>query len=170
MLRRTVAVLATTVGLTGLGLGGCSQPAVLDVDRAESAIGERLAETYGVEVDGVACPAEVEVADGGDFRCRALVGEDTVVVQVTQTDADGTLEVVATRAILDTAVVEADIAATLADRFERDDVAVTCAGPDVRVEEPDATFSCEAVDGDETEEVTVLVRDVRGALTYTLEG
>ena len=47
-------------------------------------------------------------------------------------------------------------------------MAVTCEGPAVRIEEPEATFTCEAVDGDETKEVEVRVRDARGALAYTL--
>ncbi|QYG93865.1 DUF4333 domain-containing protein [Iamia sp. SCSIO 61187] len=149
-------------------LAGCGKPAVLDVDRSEVRIRERLAETYDVTVDTVTCPDEVEVEEGATFTCRAEVGDGRVEVDVRQTDGEGTLEVEARAAILSTPRVEADIAATLADRFARDDVTVTCDGPAVRIEEPEATFACEAVDGDETREVEVRVRDARGALAYTL--
>jgi hypothetical protein len=119
-------------------------------------------------VGEVRCPDDVEVEEGAGFLCTAGVGEERVEVDVRQTDGEGTLEVAARAAILSTPRIEADIATTLADRFERDDVEVTCDGPEVRIEEPDATFACEAVDGDETKEVEVRVSDARGALAYTL--
>lgn len=164
-MRRSLTAAALAVSL---GVAACGKPAVLDVPRSEERIGERLAETYDVEVGRVTCPDEVEVEDGASFACTAVVGEEEVDVDVRQSDDDGTLEVASRQAILSTRRVEADIATTLADRFERDDVEVTCEGPDVRIEEPDATFTCEAVDGEEATPVEVRVRDARGALAYTL--
>jgi hypothetical protein len=162
-------VASIALGLSGLAmLAACGQPAVLDGPRSEDRIGERLAETYDVEIGSVRCPDDVEVAEGESFVCTATVGEEEVEVDVRQTDGEGTLEVASRRAILSTPRIEADIATTLADRFDRDDVAVTCEGPDVRIEEPDATFTCEAVDGEESKQVDVRVRDARGALAYTL--
>lgn len=169
--RRRPAALALAVGLVvgpAVGLAGCGKPAVLDVPRSEERIGESLAETYDVEVGRVSCPDEVEVEEGARFACTATVGDQEVDVDVRQADDDGTLEVASRQAILSTPRVEADIAETLADRFARDDVVVTCEGPEVRIEEPDATFTCEAVDGEETKPVDVRVRDARGALAYTL--
>jgi hypothetical protein len=163
MRRTTLAAVALSVGLAA-----CGEPAVLDVPRSEERIGERLAETYDVEVGRVTCPDDVEVEEGAGFVCTAMVGEEEVDVDVRQTDDDGTLEVASRQAILSTRRVEADIATTLADRFERDDVAVTCEGPEVRIEEPDATFTCTAVDGEESTEIDVRVRDARGALAYTV--
>lgn len=163
------ARVATLGALVALGvLSGCGKPAVLDVERSEVRIRERLAETYDVTVDAVACPDEVEVEEGATFTCRADVGDGQVEVDVRQTDGDGTLEVEARAAILSTPRVEADIAATLGDRFARDEVTVTCEGPALRIEVPEATFACQAVDGDETREVEVRVRDARGALAYTV--
>jgi hypothetical protein len=159
---------ARLVVLALVALAACGKPAVLDGPRSEDRIGTRLAETYDVEVGTVTCPQEVEVEEGATFVCTARIGEEEVEVDVEQTDDDGTLEVTSRVAILSTPRIEADIAATLADRFERDDVEVTCEGPDVRIEEPDATFTCEAIDGDEAKEVEVRVRDERGALAYTL--
>jgi hypothetical protein len=160
--------LAAAVAVAAVAVAGCGKPAVLDGPRSEDRIGERLAETYDVEVGAVTCPDDVEVEEGATFTCTARVGGERVEVDVRQTDDEGTLEVASRSAILSTPRVEDDIAATLADRFARDDVEVTCAGPAVRIEEPDATFTCEAVDGDETKEVEVRVRDARGALAYTL--
>lgn len=156
------------VVLGAVAAGACGSPAVLDGPRSEERIGDRLSEAYGVDVGSVACPDDVEVEEGATFRCTARVGEGSVEVDVHQTDDEGTLEVESLAAILSTARVEEDIAITLADRFARDDVEVACDGPAVRIEEPDATFTCEAVDGDETKEVEVRVRDARGALAYTL--
>lgn len=155
--------------VTVAALAACGAPAVLDGPKAEAAIGERLSSTYGVDVGRVTCPADVEVADGGTFTCEVAVGQaSTVSVAVRQTDGDGTLVVEPDRAILSTPEIEDDIATTLADRFERDDVEVTCEGEAVRAEAPDATFACEAVDGEEVKQVEVRVRDARGALAYTL--
>jgi len=165
---RPQAAALVVVAVVGLGLGACGQPAVLDGPRSEDRIGERLAEAYGVAVEAVRCPDEVEVEEGATFACTARVGEGSVEVDVRQTDGEGTLEVEARQAILSTSRVEEDIATTLADRFARDDVEVTCAGPAVRIEEPDATFTCEAIDGEDAKEVEVRVRDARGALAYTL--
>jgi hypothetical protein len=164
----TVRARLVVLALAAVVAGGCGKPAVLDGARSEDRIGERLAEAYGVEVGAVRCPDDVEVDPGATFRCTARVGDERVEVDVRQTDGEGTLEVEARAAILSTPRVEEDIATTLADRFERDDVEVTCEGPEVRIETPEATFTCEAVDGDETKTVEVRVRDTRGALAYTL--
>lgn len=163
-MRTRTAVLA----LVAVAAGACGKPAVLDGPRSEDRIAERLAEAYDVEVRSVSCPDDVEVEEGATFPCTARIGDGRVEVDVRQTDGEGTLEVASRAAILSTPRVEEDIATTLADRFARDDVTVTCEGPEVRIEEPDATFTCEAVDGDETKVVEVRVRDARGALAYTL--
>lgn len=157
--------------LVALGSAGCGQPGVLDVERAEDRIAEELSDTYGVTFGEVSCPDEVAVEEGGSFTCTATVGggdAHEVDVTVVQTDGEGALEVASEQAVLSTAEVEADIVVTLADRFSRDDVEVVCEGAGIRVEDPGATFACEAVDGDERRTVEVLVRDARGALTYTL--
>lgn len=164
MRRPLVAALA----LAAVAGAACGEPAVLDVPRSETRIGARLAETYDIDVGTVTCPDDIEVEEGASFTCTATIGGEEVDIDVRQTDSEGTLEVASRVAILSTPRIEADIAETLADRFERDDVEVTCEGPEVRTEEPDATFTCEAVDGDETKEVEVRVRDARGALAYTL--
>lgn len=149
-------------------VAGCGRPAVLDVERSEARIRERLSETYDVDVAAVTCPDEVDVEAGATFTCRARVSGSTVVVDVRQRDDEGALDVAPTRAVLVARRVATDIAEVLADRFERDDVAVRCPGDPVRIEEPGATFTCTAVDGEETKAVEVRVRDVHGALTYTV--
>ncbi len=155
--------------LVAIALGaGCGRPAELDVDQAEARIATSLAETFDVEVTGVACPEDVQVEAGATFACTAQIDGESLDVDVRQTDDEGALLVEPTRAVLVTARVEDDIAAVLADRFDRDDVEVSCPGGPQRLEAPDATFTCDAVDGDETKDVEVRVRDAQGALTYTL--
>lgn len=150
-------------------LAACGRPAVLDVDRAEERIRTSLTETFEVEVAAVACPERVEVEEGAAFSCDARLADDaTLEVTVRQTDDAGALSVEPTRAVLVTDRVEADIAEVLDDRFARDDVQVSCPGGPQRLEEPQATFTCTAADGDERKEVEVEVRDAQGALTYTL--
>ncbi len=162
----TVALTA----LVGAVLGaGCGRPAVLDVDRAEARIASSLAETFDIEVSSVRCPDEVRVRAGSTFACSARLEQGSLEVDVRQADDAGALRVEPTQAVLVTARVETDIVEVLADRFSRDDVEVSCPGGPQRLEEPDATFTCAAVDGDERKEVQVRVRDLQGALTYTLQ-
>jgi len=165
--RRRTRVAGAWAAVAAL-LGACGQPATLDDDRTEASIRSRLADTYGVSVGSVSCPDDIEVADGARFRCRATVAGGAVEVDVRQTDGDGALAVEPTRAVLVTDRVADDIVEVLADRFDRDDATVTCEGPAVRVERVGASFRCLAADGDEARVVEVRVRDVRGALTYTL--
>ncbi len=164
---RRAAALLILVGVL-VSAPGCARGEVLDGERTADTVRLRLEATYGVDVEEVSCPHEVEVDDGGEFRCRARVGNSVIDVEVVQTDGRGTLQIAAEAALLSTPAVEADVASVLADRFGRDEVEVTCEGPEVRVEEPDATFTCEAIDGDETEQVEVRVHDASGALTYAL--
>lgn len=162
-------VVVATVGAALLGLAGCGRPAVLDVDRAEGRIRASVAETFDVPVAAVRCPERVEVEAGSSFSCDVELAEDaTLRVSVRQTDDEGALSVRPTQAVLVTTRVEADIADVLADRFSRDDVEVSCPGGPQRLEDPDATFTCTAIDGEERKEVEVKVRDAQGALTYTL--
>lgn len=162
---RAAAGAAALAALLG---AGCGEPARLDVPRAEASIAERLAETFDVEVDGVSCPERVEVAAGRAFTCRATVAGSPLTVVVEQADGTGRLAVEPRAAVLVRDRVEGDIATVLADRFAREGATVRCPGPEVRVEEPAATFTCEATDGDEERTVEVRVRDARGALAYTL--
>lgn len=171
LVRRRASLVAWAVpAVVGALLGaGCGRPAELDVGQAEARIATSLADTFEIEVDEVTCPEDVEVEAEATFTCSARVGGETLEVEVRQTDDEGALRVEPTRAVLVTARVEADIAEVLADRFARDDVEVSCPGGPQRFEAPDATFTCEAVDGDESKAVEVRVRDARGALTYTLQ-
>jgi hypothetical protein len=166
--RRAATLSLATVAVAVIFVAGCGRPAVLDVERSEARIRERLSETYDVDVAAVTCPDEVDVEAGATFTCRARVSGSTVAVDVRQRDDEGALDVAPNRAVLVARRVATDIAEVLADRFDRDDVAVRCPGDPVRIEEPGATFTCTAVDGEETKEVEVRVRDAQGALTYTL--
>jgi hypothetical protein len=148
---------------------GCGQPAQLDVDRAEASIRTQLAGAWDVPVRSVTCPDDIDVEQGARTTCRATISAGTVDVVVRQTDDEGALAVAPSRAVLVTARVADDVEAVLADRFDRDDATVSCPGAAVRIVEPDDTFTCEAVDGDERKDVVVRVRDARGALTYALE-
>lgn len=157
------------LGLAGLVvLAGCGSPAALDVDRAEARIATVVSDTFDVTVGQVRCPEDVSVEAGATFACAVEVGEASLEVRIVQADDEGALRVEPTRAVLVTARVENDIVEVLADRFARDDVEVSCPGPPERLEEAGSTFTCLAVDGEEEREVEVQVRDVRGALTYTL--
>lgn len=147
-------------------LAGCGQPARLD--GVEATILRRLAGDRDLPVSSVACPEDVDVEAGDRFTCRATTPGGGVDVAVRQTDDEGTLTVEPAEAVLVADRVVEDIVVTLADRFDRTDVEVTCPGPEVRIEEVGAAFTCRALDGDESRLVEVRVRDVHGALTYAL--
>lgn len=155
-------------GLLLCALIGCGQTARLDGAGIEATIRSRLADDLDLPVSSVSCPGGIEVAAGDRFTCRATTPGGVVDVAVHQTDGEGTLVVEPAEAVLVTDRVVDDIVATLADRFDRADAEVTCPGPEVRIEEIDATFTCRARDGDESRIVEVRVRDARGALAYTL--
>lgn len=169
MVARLRPVLAW--GLAGLTMtaAGCGGPAVFDTERTEARIATSLADRFEVEVTSVTCPEEIEVEEGATFTCTAEVAGQEVEVDVEQRDGDGALEVSPRSAVLVVERVAADITEVLADRFERDDVEVTCPGDPVRVEEPDATFECTAVDGPQEVTVEVRVRDASGAVTYAIQ-
>lgn len=167
--RRRRRAAAVVIAAATVLAGGCGQPARLDGEAVEERIRGEIEHAHPVEVSNVDCGDELEVGAGRSFSCSVAIEPDAELsVDVRQVDGAGRLEVVPEEAVIVADEVEADIVEVLADRFERDDATVTCAGPEVRVERPDATFECEARDGDETRTVVVRVRDERGGLTYTL--
>lgn len=149
-------------------VAGCSQAVVLDAGRTQDSIRARLEDGYDVSVSEVSCPDDVELDAGGTFRCRVTTAGGRVDVVVEQVGDDGDLAVEPVQALVVTERVVDDIARVLGDRFDRNDADVTCPGPEVRVAEVGATFTCRAEDAGETRTIEVRVRDAHGALAYSL--
>lgn len=160
---------ATAVALVAVG-AACSGDSRLDDVRTETAVRDRLSEAFDAEVTEVRCPSDIDVEEGLITLCEADLEAGTMTVQVVQTDDDGTVAVTPNQALIVTERIEADAAAELSVRYRRDDVTVTCPGPAEQLLEPDATFTCEADDGDDQIDVVVRVRDAWGAVAYTLDG
>lgn len=156
------------VAVAVLVVVGCSTESRLDADRAEAAVRDQIGEAFATEVTAVRCPDDIAIRQGLAVTCEADLSAGTMTVQLLQTDDDGAVRVLPEQALVVTEAVEEQAAAALAVRYQRDDVTVTCAGPAERLVEPEATIACEADDGEDTVDLTVRVRDVWGALAFTL--
>lgn len=155
-------------GLALIAATGCSPSPRFDAESIEADVRDRLEDLYEVPIASVSCPEGVEVEAGAAFECAATTSAGRVDVVVRQIDGDGVLAVEPAQAVLVTERVAEDIAAVLADRFDRDDALVSCPGAPVRVEEVGGAFTCRALHDGEARSIEVTVRDAGGALTYSL--
>jgi hypothetical protein len=142
---------------------------MLDVAGARAEIERFLAETYpGVEHGAVLCPAEIPIAQGTTFDCRAPIGDGkTLHFTVTQDAADGSsVSFAPTEAVLESSKVGADVTGQVAGQFIGDEILVDC-GPDiVRVIAPGGTFECAGIDEFGTQkQIRVTVADISGRFT-----
>jgi hypothetical protein len=88
---RARAGLAWLFFLLGpVAIGSCV-PSTLNMSQLERRLERQLADQLDVDGIEVACPAEVEVAEGETFACeaRAPGDPDAIRIRVTQVDDDG---------------------------------------------------------------------------------
>lgn len=83
-------LVAVTLAVTLLGTA-CSS--TLDTDGLEDQIRSLMEERGGPAVTEVTCPDEIEVEAGATFECTATGDGVEWVVQVTQTDDQGNVEI-----------------------------------------------------------------------------
>jgi Domain of unknown function (DUF4333) len=97
-----------------------------DAQREVGQLGEQL---LGVAPEGVNCPADVEVKNGGTFTCTAKVDGQDVKFTVTQTDDQGHVEVTTDNKVVKVSDVEDDISSQVeaaADTTEMVNADTTC--------------------------------------------
>lgn len=72
---------------------GAACTSMLDTDGLEEQIVALLEERGDLEVTGVTCPDDIEAEAGATFECTATGDDVEWVVQVTQTDDRGNVEI-----------------------------------------------------------------------------
>ncbi len=166
--RAAVVAMVGAVAAVLVSLPACGGPTELDMARARKAIASSLRDEYELAVTHLRCPDDVEVREGGSFRCRLDIGGQPLRVRVVQLDTDGDLRVEPAAAVLRMDRVRADLSTTLADQLAKDGVKVDCGAAKVKVVAPGGEFDCRVTDRASAKTVTVRVRDASGSLTYTI--
>lgn len=98
----------------GALLGGCTisgwTTKQIDEEKAQELIDQSLEEELsGIEVSSVKCP-EREAKKGDVFTCTATIDGQSLEVEVTQTNDEGSVEMERTQAVLNIAKAEEEIA------------------------------------------------------------
>lgn len=152
-----------------LALAACGDPAdTLDGAATQRAVGRAVAADVAPEVTSTRCPEEIDKAKGESFECTVELAEvGSLVVEVTQVDDEGRLDVEPTAAIVTNDRISEELTAALKKRFGRD-FTVKCSGDEVEIREPASTSTCSARDGSSAREVTVTVADAAGTLAFTV--
>lgn len=168
-LLRNAAVVAV-VGALALGAAGCSKKQ-FDSSGVESVVTAKLAKTYApLKVGRTTCPRRVGLGAGVAFSCTAEVAGVPLPIRVTQRDAKGRVSFVTTKAVIDVAAVEADLAKTLHDAYDEPGdimkITTTCPGERVRVLPPRASFTCDVTASAQHFVERVTITAVSGAMTY----
>jgi hypothetical protein len=157
--------------LLGCVLVACSAPvsrsAELDTERGEREIRQSLERAYGTSVTAVNCPQRA--AKRGDrFQCTAWLEGETLRVDVTQKDDEGSITFAPAQAVLDlqraVSVIERSIAEQTGVTAR-----VSCGHHRLVVKDPGASFDCEAIGlPDGPGRVVVTVKDVEGNVDFRL--
>lgn len=170
--KRLVLVIVALVGLalTGLALSGGASfklsigTEMLDIEQGEAMIEQELTDA-GVPVEGVTCP-EREIAQGDVFECTAQIDGQQLRIEVTQRDAEGTVDFRPLQALLDAREIE-KAGAELLGADSGTSLRLDCGTAVVLVKDPGATFECPATTSDgERGTVVVTVEDVDGNVSF----
>ena len=173
--KRTGAIIGAVVSAV-LVLGGLVVGAlllfgskVLDTAEAERQIAQLTEEQAGVAPTDVSCPADIEAEAGGTFTCSASLEDQPISFTITQTDADGNIEIVSDNSFVDVATVEASLTQQLSE-VAGVEVVSTCdtGGHSVLVDGIGTPISCtvaNAEDASDSVEVTATV-DENGTVSY----
>ncbi len=160
---RWFAGVLSLVGVCALG-AGCSKS--LDRDKLAAAIRDQA---QGIAVSSVLCPPDLAAKAGQRFQC--IVTTDTgvdIVVDVEQTDNQGSVQLQFGKGYLRTETIVADLEGDIELNREAD-VTLSCP-PAVALPANTGTITCEGKDqGGDRFTVTINVTDGKAALDdYTV--
>ncbi len=165
------AVAAAVVVLGGLVVGALLLfgTKTLDTAEAERQIAQLTQEQAGVAPTDVSCPADIEAEAGATFDCSASLEDQPITFTVTQTDADGNVEITSDNSFVDIATVEASLNELLGE-VAGVEVVSTCDadGHSVLVDGVGTPIPCtvtNAEDATDSVDVTATV-DESGAVAY----
>jgi uncharacterized protein DUF4333 len=176
--RRTGAIIGAVVAAV-LVLGGLVVGALLlfgtktlDTAEAERQIAQLTEEQAGVAPTDVTCPANIEAEAGATFACSASLENQPISFTVTQTDADGNVQITSDNSFVDVAAVEASLNEQWGERAGVP-VVSTCEadGHSVLVDGVGKPIPCTVTNaGDASDGVEVAATvDESGTVTYEVE-
>jgi hypothetical protein len=168
------SILAAVLVLGGLVVGAVVLfgTTTLDTAEAERQISRLTQDQAGVAPADVSCPADVEASAGTTFTCAATLEDQPISFTVTQTDAEGNVQIDSDNTFVDVAVVEASLAEQFGAMAEVE-VVSTCDtdGRTVLVDGIGTPIGCtvaNAQDASDSVAVTATV-DATGAVSYQLQ-
>jgi hypothetical protein len=126
--------------VSAVAVVGCTKN--LEMDGVKTAIRDLVTKQIGATVKSVTCPEKREMKAGDTFDCQVAIDHGTTNVQVTQTDANGSISMKTTDIVLKIAELEKQVGASFKQNSGVD-VAVDC-GPRFRAVKPRDTFDCKA--------------------------
>jgi hypothetical protein len=160
----TLVLVAAVVGLVGAGVGAPAGAAQLPQLAARRTVERSVHEAYpNLTFGNVACPSGVRRARGVSFTCTVQLPGTFLIVDATQTDATGTVELstqqalIPTQSLRDFVAQNASLPAT-----------VDCGPAPYRVARAGQTIDCVAnlADGT-TRTVQLTVQDTAGNVTLS---
>jgi hypothetical protein len=159
--RRLILVVAAVAALAA-----CASTDDLDTTALEAEIPAALLAEHADLVTGVSCPDEIPLEADLVVECTADLAGDPVVVEVLQTDDEGSVSLTLDVTPLDVERLADDLSVELTDDLGVP-TDVACAGPPLIV--PDAGDEVSCVASDETGERGLLVRLLDDQGAYEVE-
>ncbi|MFI7063884.1 DUF4333 domain-containing protein [Kribbella sp. NPDC050124] len=170
---RTIIHPWSAVVLAAALLAGCSADVTVgdgtvDSDRTADAVGTYLREQVpALQVDSVACPEGVKVAEGATFKCTAEVAGNQLPVTVTLshvTDGDYTYELKPAKAIIDTEKLVTEIRSRLPAQAAA--AKVDCGTSRVQVVDVGGVIPCTLSLGSRRQVVRAMVDNLAGTVHF----
>lgn len=160
--------IAILISILGLSLVSCNSGGVDFSELEERLVQEQEAKAPDLEVGEASCPEDVEVKDGAAFECTVEVeGKDApYAVTMSDVDEDGEnahFDIEPAKPIIDVSKVIEFLRSQLNPASAGAEV--DCGQEKVIISEVDGTIDCTVSDGEFTEEVSVVVKDVQGTVS-----
>ena len=157
--------------ILGSLLVACSEGGVDFSELEDRLVEEQKAKSPNLEVGEATCPEDVDVENGTTFQCSVVVEGVDAPYAITMSEVDEDAEnahfdIKPAKPIIDVSKVVAFLESQLTP--DRAGATVDCGNEAVIVAEVGGTIDCTVSDGAESEEVSVLVKDLQG--TITLDG
>ncbi len=118
----------------------------------------------GLDVTDATCPDDADVKKGASIECTVVVAGVEAPYTVTFTSVDGDdakFDIVPTKAIVSVDEVVASIQDQVTGQGLTN-VTVDCGAAAVVVQDPQTSFTCTLTHGDQTQPVTVEIKDLDG--------
>ena len=174
MNRFAIPARAAVLVALSVALGACSASVsvggsnTLDTAKLKKAIRTEVDDKLPIRIGQVTCPEDVKVDEGDIFSCEVAIDDDSLEIEVEQTDDEGNVDFRAVEAVIDV-----DQATEFVEGFASDQlgtsISANCGETRVLILEPGQTFQCNVTDGTKMGTATVTVKDVDGNVSAVLD-